>query len=140
MKFEIALERVYPHPIDEVWAGLTTSEAISEWLMETNNFVAQVGHRFEMRCLDDHGHEDVYRCEVLDLEPPTRMRWSWVLRGNEDRGHTEVEFRLEPADAGTRLTLWHRGDRDKEMLERFRLGWPDKLEQLAGLLDRSENH
>lgn len=138
MRFEVVVEREYPHAIDDVWAGLTTGEAISEWLMETRYFVAEVGCKFEMFCLDDKGHEDVYRCEILEIEPPRRMRWSWVLGGNESLGPTEVEYCLESTDSGTKVTLWHRGDRDKQMLERFKAGWPNKLDQLAELLDRRQ--
>lgn len=134
MKFEVVLEELYPQSIDKVWEGLTSRGAISSWLMETHDFSAEVGHRFEMFCVDDAGHRDVYRCEVLELDPPHRMRWSWVLAGNEKLGVTEVEFRLSTEGSGTRLTLYHRGDRDREMLERFKQGWPDKLADLGDVL------
>lgn len=136
MKYEIALERHYPHPIDAVWEGLTTNEAISEWLMETRDFNAEPGHRFEMTCIDDEGRTDTYRCQVLAIEPPRRMVWSWVLAGQEARGHTEVEFRLQETEAGTTVVLEHRGDRDRAMIEHFRSGWPGKLKTLAQVLDR----
>ena len=134
MKFEVIIERHYPHSIADVWDGLTTNEALSDWLMETSNFKAEVGTRFEMTCVDDDGHLDVYRCKVLQLDPPNLMVWSWVLAGNEEKGHTEVEFRLTATDTGTQVQLLHRGDRDKEMLERFKAGWPAKLDQLAEVL------
>lgn len=137
MKFEVVIERHYPHPISDVWDGLTTNEAISEWLMETTNFKAQAGHKFEMTCVDDAGHLDLYRCKVLRVDPPNYMLWSWILAGNEERGgQTEVEFRLTATDTGTRVQLLHRGDRDKELLERFKAGWPAKLDQLSDVLDR----
>lgn len=136
MKFEVSVERHYPHSVSDVWDGLTTSEAISEWLLETRNFAAEAGARFEMHCTDDSGHLDEYRCEVLEIDPPRRMVWSWALAGNEDKGATEVEFILTPTDTGTTVTLIHRGDRDPEMLERFKAGWPYKLDQLAEVLDR----
>lgn len=135
MKFEVGVERHYPHSIAEVWEGLTTNVAISEWLLETNNFEAKVGHRFDMTCVDSSGKLDVYRCQVLELDPPNRMVWSWVLDGNEEQGLTEVEFRLTAVDTGTRVELLHRGDRDKAMLERFKAGWPYKLDQLARVLE-----
>jgi uncharacterized protein YndB with AHSA1/START domain len=139
MKFEVSVERYYPHSVQAVWDGLTTNEAISEWLLETKNFKAEKGHKFEMTCVDGEGHLDVYRCQVLEVEAPTRMVWSWVLEGNEEQGLTEVEFRLKATDTGTTVTLLHRGDRDKEMLERFKSGWPYKLDRLAELLDGSAN-
>lgn len=139
MKFQVEVERHYPHSIAEVWEALTTNDAISEWLLDTTNFKAEGGHRFEMTCVVD-GQLDVYRCQVLELDPPNRMVWSWVLAGNEDLGLTEVEFRLTAFDTGTRVQLLHRGDRDKAMLERFKAGWPHKLDQLAQVLDRRRVH
>lgn len=134
MKFEVTLTETYHHPIEVVWAGLTSAKSLSVWLMETENFVAADGHRFELTCVDDSGHRDTYRCRILALEPPRRMVWSWVLSGNEEMGATEVEFRLEPTDSGTKLTLTHRGDRDRDMLERFKEGWPVKLRDLGDVL------
>lgn len=136
MKFEVAVTRQYPHPIEKVWEGLTSQAAISDWLMRARGFVAEAGRRFEMSCTNEDGDEDIYRCEVLELDPPRRMRWSWVLVGHEARGSTEVEFRLKSKGDGTEVTVFHRGDRDKEMLERFRSGWPAKLDQLAETLSR----
>ena len=136
MKFEVVIERHYPHPISAVWDGIATNEAISEWLMETNNFKAEAGHRFEMTCVNDAGQMDLYRCKVLQVDPPNLMVWSWVLAGNEDKSLTEVEFRLTAMDTGTRVQLLHRGDRDMEMLERFKAGWPAKLDRLTEVLDR----
>lgn len=136
MKFEVVVTRRYPYSIEKVWEGLTNEPAISEWLMQTKGFAAEVGCRFEMFCRNADGEEDVYRCEVLELDPPGRMRWSWILAGNEARGLTEVEFRLESRGAGTEVTVFHRGDRDRAMLERFESGWPFKLDQLAETLSR----
>ena len=136
MKFEVAVTRQYPHSIEKVWEGLTSEAAISDWLMHARGFVAEAGCRFEMSCANEDGDEDIYRCEVLELDPPKRMRWSWVLGGNEARRSTEVEFRLKSKGDGTEVTVFHRGDRDKKMLERFRSGWPDKLDQLAETLLR----
>jgi uncharacterized protein YndB with AHSA1/START domain len=134
MKFEVVVTRHYPHSIDKVWEGLTNEAAISQWLMPAKGFVAQPGCRFEMSCINEDGDEDIYRCEVLELDAPKRMRWSWILVANEARGSTEVEFCLESKGEGTEVTVFHRGDRDKAMLERFRSGWPHKLDQLAEML------
>lgn len=135
MKFEIEVKRHFPHPIDDVWAGLTSNAAISEWLMEADSFEPRPGQHFDMTCVNEDGEVDVYRCQVLELDPPDRMVWSWVLAGNEAQGRTEVEFRLTATEAGTTVKLIHRGDRDRAMLERFKAGWPYKFDQLGALLD-----
>jgi uncharacterized protein YndB with AHSA1/START domain len=133
MKFEISFERVYPHPIEKVWSGLTDRSAVGEWLMETD-FEPEAGRSFRMRCDRPDGGTDVFLCQVLALEPPTRMVWSWVLEGREAEGVTRVEFRLAEVQGGTRLTVVHSGDRDPATIEQFKGGWPVKLEQLAAAL------
>lgn len=133
MKFEIAFERVYPHPPKKVWRALTDPAALSEWLMETD-FVPQVGRTFTMRCDDGEGGTDTYICTLLEYDPPKRMLWSWVLDGSRHQGDTFVEFKLEPASNGTRVTVTHTGDRDPGTIEKFKGGWPHKLDQLGTVL------
>lgn len=133
MRFEIGFERVYPHPPQKVWDALTDPAALGEWLMRTD-FVAEQGRDFTMWCDDGEGGTDTYRCRVLELRPPARMVWSWVLEGHEVEGATRVAFRLEPVADGTRLTISHSGDRDPDTIERFRGGWPVKLDGLEDVL------
>lgn len=136
MKFELKVERHYPHTAAEVWDGLTTNEGISDWLMESSNFKPEAGHRFEMSCVDDAGKLDVYRCEVLELDPPHRMLWSWMLAGGEAASRSEIEFRLGSTDTGTTVTLIHRGDLNQATIDRFKSGWQPRLDQLAETLNR----
>jgi uncharacterized protein YndB with AHSA1/START domain len=131
VKFDLEFEETYPHPLDAVWASLTSAEALSAWLNEMVGFEPVVGRRFQMRCTRDDGSVDVYRCEVLELEPPRRMVWSWLLEQPGDPPPTRVEFRLEPLASGTRLVVRHSGERPEEIAERFRQGWPTKLAALG---------
>jgi uncharacterized protein YndB with AHSA1/START domain len=139
MKFEVEIEREYPHDVAQVWKALTTNEGISDWLLETDNFQAEVGHRFEMTCVNKDGSKDVYRCQILEIDPPHRMLWSWVLAGKEAEGLTEVEFRLRATNTGTVVTLIHRGDRDQATIDGFKSGWPYKLDRLAEILGRPDS-
>jgi uncharacterized protein YndB with AHSA1/START domain len=91
-----------------VWRALTEPALIAEWLME-NDFKPEMGHRFTLRTDPAPGFDGVVRCEVLAIEPPRRMRWSW--RGGPI--DTEVTFSLAPREVagrrGTRLTVEHTG-------------------------------
>jgi uncharacterized protein YndB with AHSA1/START domain len=133
MRFDIAFERTYPHPIMEVWKALTDPALLGEWLMESN-FMPIVGRAFSMWCDDGDGGTDHYRCKVLACDPPHGMRWSWVLDGAQHLGATEVEFRLEETDNGTRLTIRHSGDRDPKIIDAFKGGWPWKMDRLGDLI------
>ncbi len=133
MKFEIAFERVYPHPPQKIWRALTDPVALGEWLMETD-FVPEVGRTFTMWCDDGEGGTDTYICTLLEYHPPTRMLWSWVLDGSQDQGDTYVKFRVEQLASGTKVTITHTGDRDPDTVEKFKGGWPYKLDQLGTAL------
>jgi uncharacterized protein YndB with AHSA1/START domain len=101
VKADIDATAVYPHPIDRVWAALTSSEALAAWLMP-NDFAPEVGHRFKFRTRPAPGFDGTVRCQVLELEPPRRMVWTWA-GGNID---TTVTFTLDELDdGGTRLRL-----------------------------------
>jgi len=101
MKTDIDATVVYPHPVDRVWAALTSSEALAAWLMP-NDFRPVIGHRFTFRTSPAPGFDGIVRCEVLELDPPKRMVWSWA-GGNID---TTVTFTLEEAaGAQTRLRM-----------------------------------
>ena len=136
MRFDLPFERTYPHPPAKVWRALTDPAALGAWLMETD-FSPQVGRAFRMWCDDGQGGTDLYLCKVLELEAPHRMVWSWLLEGQEGAQETIVEFRLEALPEGTRLRLRHRGDRPADTIERFKGGWPVKLEQLERQLSNA---
>lgn len=130
MKFDIAFERTYPHPLAKVWRALTDQALLGRWLMETD-FVPEAGGSFQMWCRDGKGGVDRYVCKVLEYEPPHRMLWSWRLVGVQSDKEMRVEFTLEEVAGGTRLTVRHSGDLDREAVESFTGGWPVKLDGLA---------
>jgi uncharacterized protein YndB with AHSA1/START domain len=93
MKADVSVDLVYSHPIGRVWHALTTSEALAAWLMP-NDFKPVVGHTFTLRTEPAPGFDGIVRCEVLELEPPTHMVWSWS-GGKVD---TTVTFTLDDLD------------------------------------------
>jgi uncharacterized protein YndB with AHSA1/START domain len=133
MRFAFEVERTYRHGRAEVWRALTDPAALGAWLMETD-FSAEVGRAFQMRCDDGRGGTDLYLCKVLALEPRRRMVWSWRRDGEAGAEESQVEFRLEEVPGGTRLTVRHSGDLAPAWIERFKGGWPLKLDLLDGVL------
>jgi len=104
MPTELRFVEIYPYPRERVWRALTDSAAIADWLMP-NDFKAIPGHRFQMRTRPAPGFDGIVQCEVTQVEPPTRLAYTWVGGGIE----TLVTFSLESIDQGTRLTLLHSG-------------------------------
>lgn len=106
MKKAVTLEFQSKHPPERVWRALTTREAIEKWLMP-NDFEPKPGHRFTFRRapIPQLNFDGIAHCEVLVLEPPRRLEFSFK-GGPLD---TVVRFRLEPNDAGTRIYFEHAG-------------------------------
>jgi uncharacterized protein YndB with AHSA1/START domain len=141
----IVVEYELPRPPEKVWRALTEPALLAAWLME-NDIRPVVGHRFTLRAQPMPGWDGVVHCEVLEVEPHRRLRYSWrggsdQLEGYGGRLDTTVTFTLTPtASGGTLLRLEHDGFTPKNAFafENMGKGWRGKLAQrieavLAGL-------
>jgi uncharacterized protein YndB with AHSA1/START domain len=107
---DIVLDAVYPHPPERVWRALTDPEELAE-----------LGHKFQFRTKPRGTWRGIVDCEVLELDPPRRISYSWL--GDPKARATTVTWTLTPIDGGTRLVLEHRGFRGLGgMLLRWILG------------------
>ena len=104
MKRDIKIETIYPYPPEKVWRALTDSEALAAWLMP-NDFKAVLGHKFNFRTKPRAGFDGVVHCEVLELDAPKRLVYTW--RGGPL--NTIVTFTLQAVPQGTKLELEHAG-------------------------------
>lgn len=130
MKRAISLRKrvFYPHPVGAVWKAITDPAALAEWLMP-NTFVPEVGRRFQFMtdpvkyCPDARTE-----CEVLELDPPRRMVWSWQMIPRDGSAPGEpmtVTWTLTEARGGTTLELLHEGMEQISWGVRMamRMGW-----------------
>jgi uncharacterized protein YndB with AHSA1/START domain len=104
MKRDIRLEAFYPYPPERVWRAMTDGRAMAKWLMP-NDFEPRIGHKFEFHTKPAPGFDGTVHCEVLELEEPRVLSFSWQGGPIE----TVVKFSLEPAPNGTKLFLEHNG-------------------------------
>ena len=128
MTRDLKFEAFYEQPRARVWAALTNSEAMAAWLMP-NDFAPRLGHRFQFRTTPAPGFDGIVNCEVLEIEPPRRLVYSWVGGGID----TQVVWSLEEAGSGTRLVLEHRGFRGLRGLfvsSMLRKGWRSRMLKL----------
>jgi uncharacterized protein YndB with AHSA1/START domain len=109
------------HPIERVWSAIADRAALAQWLM-TNTFEPVAGHRFQ---LDRGGSQTPIEAEVLEIDPPRRIIWRWVIDG----AATTVVIELRRDGEGTVLHLEHR---DLPIDERpsFDTGWVEKFDAL----------
>lgn len=126
---EVLESVLVPAPPERVWWWITDAGGRAAWWPYLD-LDATPGGRVEERWDDV-----VTSGEVLEVDPARLLRLSW-----EDDGWpaaTEVELRLEPEQAGTRVTVRHSGWEalpDPESLVReHRAGWRMHLDDLASL-------
>jgi uncharacterized protein YndB with AHSA1/START domain len=137
----IVVERTMPHPPEKVWRALTQAPLIAEWLMK-NDFEPVVGHRFNFRATPiPNMWNGVTDCEVLVVEPPLRLVYSWNASGDEakDGLKSTVTWTLTPTGGGTHVRMEHIGFRPQDEGGRQAMGggWPrivEGLERVAGEL------
>jgi uncharacterized protein YndB with AHSA1/START domain len=109
---EIRIVRDYPYPVARVWRALTDPDLIPLWTAtgaggRPEGFIPVVGTKFRLIAKPKPGWRGVVDCEVLEVNEPSLLRWSWT--GDEGGDVTEVTYRLEPHAGGTRFTYEHTG-------------------------------
>ena len=100
----IVIDMFYPYAVSDVWAALTSSEALGEWLMP-NDFEPRIGHRFTFRTTPDSNWNGIVNCEIVTLENLKRIAFTWQGNGLD----TLVTFAIEGVEGGTHLRLEHAG-------------------------------
>jgi uncharacterized protein YndB with AHSA1/START domain len=141
MGFPDRIERTVElaHPPAKVWAALTTAEGLGTWFGNEADIDLRPGGAARMRWTDGY----TVQMRVERVEEPTVFAFTWQIKGlpEDDPRRTYVEFTLEPAGAGTRLTVVETGFAQlpdevyREEYEGHVQGWKSELGELAGYLD-----
>lgn len=137
-----AIERVtvLRHPVERVWAALTSAEGLSRWFGSVTEMDLRPGGRAFFRW-DDLDQETVATIAVVD--PPHRFAFRWPIEGLLEHGapQTLVDFTLEPVPEGTRLRLVESGfaqaadDVARAAHKANSRGWDTELGDLETYLD-----
>jgi len=104
---DIKIVREYPHAPAKVWRALTDPALIALWGMRPEGFSPVVGTRFRLVAKPNPGWRGFVECQVLEAREPTLLRYSWI--GDDSGKMTQVTFRLQPFEGGTRLSFEHTG-------------------------------
>ena len=141
MAFPDRIERTVEiaHPPAAVWAALTTAEGLGAWFGQEAAIDLRPGGAASMKW--DSGHTADMRVERV--EEPTAFAFTWHIYGlpDDDPRRTYVEFTLEPAGQGTRLTVVESGfaqlsaDAHKTAYDGNAGGWVSELGELVDYLN-----
>jgi uncharacterized protein YndB with AHSA1/START domain len=141
MGFPDRIERTLElaHPPARVWAALTTAEGLGAWFGDRAAIDLRPGGSARMEWAGRYTVE----MRVERVEEPAVFGFTWQIEGlpDGDPRRTYVEFTLEPAGAGTRLTVIESGfaqlpeDIYRKVYDGHAEGWAKELGELAGYLD-----
>jgi uncharacterized protein YndB with AHSA1/START domain len=142
MGFPDRIERTVEiaHPPEKVWAALTTAEGLGAWFGNEATIELRPGGPARMRW---HAEGYTANMRVERVEEPRVFGFTWHIYGlpEDDPRRTYVEFTLEPAGAGTRLTVVESGfaqlppDAHAAAYDGNAKGWASELGELVSYLD-----
>lgn len=141
---EIAVDEVFPHAPETIWATLVRPELIARWLKMTPvGFAPVVGNHFTYQTSPAGEWDGTIRCEVIEVVPHQRLayRWRGGHAGNVGYGSlldTVVTITLEPAEGGTRLRVIHSGfvlPRNETAYRNMSGGWTGVVARIGELTD-----
>src|SRR4051794_13548767 len=94
----VVFERSLAHPVEAVWRAVTEPAGLAHWFPSSVEVELREGGR--MRFVHADGGAPPAAGEVLELDPPRRLTFTW--------GEERLRFELEPAgEDRTRLRLTH---------------------------------
>jgi uncharacterized protein YndB with AHSA1/START domain len=141
MGFPDRIERTVQlaHPPAKVWAAITTAEGLGTWFGDEASIDLRPGGAAQLKWTGGPTVE----LRVERVEEPAVFGFTWAIYGlpEDDERRTYVEFALEPAGTGTRLTVVESGfaqlpeDAYRKAFDANTKGWASELGELADYLD-----
>ncbi|NKY42649.1 hypothetical protein B7C42_01960 [Nocardia cerradoensis] len=138
----VRIERLLPGPIERVWAYLTDVDKRATWLaggLLEQATGGRVEHLFRIHELTGEGDPaevaDRRHGEVLEWEPPHRLRHTWSTGGG--LADSDVTFALEQVADKVRLTVIHRRIPTRGEILDIAAGWHTHLDILDARLASS---
>lgn len=131
----LTIERLLPGPIERAWAVLVDSDLRRHWLA-AGAMAMKLGAPFEFVWRNDElsgpsprrptGFPEEIRMKsrITELDPPRKLSIAWDGTG-------DATFALMPYDQRVRLTVTHRGLRDRQTLLAISAGWHMHLDILV---------
>lgn len=123
----LVMERDLAHPIEKVWRAMSEPALLEQWMMK-NDFQPVVGHHFTFRGEPKPHWDGIIPCEVLAVEPPTKLTYRWY--------GWVVTLMLTPTASGTSLRMEQSafGPDDAAAYAGAKYGWTGFLGALDALL------
>jgi uncharacterized protein YndB with AHSA1/START domain len=122
----VAISWSFERSPEAVWSALTEPASMAKWLGDAVECDIRPGGVLVV----DHGEGYRSRSEVIEAEPPHRLRVTWEF---PDEPPSEVSFTLRASDDGAVVELTHA--LDPELAGSYRVGWITHLTYLEAVAD-----
>ena len=128
----VSLDFEFKSAIEKVWVALTDSKTLAKWMLfPQNDFKLVVGHKFQFRTEPNQWWDGIVQCEVLDVNEPHRLSYTWVSGGE----NTTVTWTLKRIDDGTtHVHLDQTGFKAEQAFSGALYGWQSMANQLEKVL------
>ena len=114
-------------PIEAVFDALTRPELVSRWCGAQAQIDPVLGGRY------DFGWGPGGPVEILNLDAPSRLAYSWAYSGEPD---SVVTWELEGSGGRTRVTVTHSGFGDRAVGD-YEAGWMSFLVKIRRQVERA---
>ena len=120
-----------------IYRALTDVQQLGAWWIPDTRGESKPGATLEF-WFNPTAHQDL---RVAALEPDRLVRWQALAADLSDWAGTEIEFRIVPGEAETRLQFRHFGWRHAvERFPYYSLSWAVFLLSLKDLLEKGQGH
>ena len=136
----LRIERTFQAPAEAVFDAWTSEEVIRRWWhtelgWETAEAEVDLRVGGVVRVVMRDPNKDVEfggGGTYTEIEPPTRLAFTWIWDGDTRRSLIEIDF--EEADGITTVRFTHSGLWDEEAVRSHREGWDMMFDSLEGVL------
>jgi uncharacterized protein YndB with AHSA1/START domain len=137
----LRIERTFQAPVEAVFRAWTAEEVLLRWWRSERNWETteaevdlRVGGTVRVVMRDpDKDAEYGGGGRFTEIEPPTRLAFTWIWDGDTRRTLIELEF--EEVDGATRVRFTHSDLWDEEAVRDHERGWNGHFDNLARALE-----
>ena len=137
----LRIERTFRAPAEAVFDAWTSEEVIRRWWQAEHDWETaeaevdlRVGGAVRVVMHDPNKDVDIGGGgNYTEIEPPTRLAFTWTWDGDTRRTLIELEF--EEADGVTTVSFAHSGLWDEEALRSHEKGWGTLFDNLERTLE-----
>jgi uncharacterized protein YndB with AHSA1/START domain len=139
----LRIERTYQAPAEAVFEAWTSEEVIRRWWQAERGWETteaevdlRVGGVVRVVMRDPHTNVEYGGGgNFTEIEPPTRLAFTWTWDRDDDTRRTLIELDVEEIDGVTTVRFTHRGLWDEEAVRDHEDGWGKFFDNLESVLE-----